>query len=50
MREVEFITDFANKKKGDVWECDSLLASQLVHNDKVAKYKESKSKKDANSK
>jgi Zn-finger protein len=38
MRKVEFISDFATKKKGDVWECDSLLASHLVHTDKVAKY------------
>jgi len=52
MREVEFLKDFATKKKGDVWECDSQLASQLVHIDKVAKYKEPKEKivKNANSK
>lgn len=38
MREVEFTEDFATKKKGDKWTCDSLLASHLVHVDKVAKY------------
>ena len=38
MREVEFTKDFATKKKGDKWSCDGLLASQLVRNDKVAKY------------
>jgi len=42
MRKVEFIKDFATKKKGDVWECDSQLASQLVNVDKVAKYLEIK--------
>lgn len=45
MVEVEFIEDFATKKKGEVWECDSLLASQLVHHDKVAKYKKQKPSK-----
>jgi hypothetical protein len=45
MVKVEFIEDFAGKKKGDVWECDSLLASQLVRIDKVAKYYEPKTKK-----
>lgn len=38
MREIEFTKDFATKKKGDAWKCDGLLASQLVHQDKVAKY------------
>ncbi len=38
MREIEFTKDFATKKKGDKWKCDGQLASQLVHNDKVAKY------------
>jgi hypothetical protein len=42
MRKVEFIKDFATKKKGDVCECDSQLASQLVNVDKVAKYLEIK--------
>ena len=45
MRKVEFIKDFANKLKGDVWEYDSQLANQLVNIDKVAKYYEPKSKK-----
>lgn len=34
---IEFTKDFANKKKGQSWECNSQLASQLIHNDKVAK-------------
>lgn len=39
MRKIEFIEDFANKKKGDVWEdCDDFLASDLVRVDKVAKF------------
>ena len=55
MKKVEFLVDFATKKKGEVWECSSELASQLVRVDKVAKYyeenlakekKESKPKKD----
>ena len=40
---VEFTKDFAKKKKGDKGSYDSMLASRLVHKDKVAKYfKESK--------
>jgi len=35
---VVFTTDFANKKKGEVFECNSLLASQLINGDKVAEY------------
>lgn len=42
MREVEFTKDFATKKKGDKWACDSMLASRLVHIDKVAKYTKKK--------
>lgn len=38
MVEVEFIKDFATKKKGDKWVCQSTLASQLVRVDLVAKY------------
>lgn len=38
MKKVTFIKDFATKKKGDVWLCDSMLASQLIHTDKVAEY------------
>ena len=37
-REIIFTSDFATKKKGDKEKCDSMLASQLVNNDKVAKY------------
>ena len=40
MLEVVFTEDFATKKKGDVFQCDSLLASHLVNIDKVAKYKD----------
>lgn len=36
---IVFIKDFANKLKGDEFECDSMLASHLVHTDKVAEYK-----------
>ena len=40
---VEFTKAFATKKKGDEETYNTLLASQLVNNDKVAKYvKESK--------
>ena len=38
MKKVIFICDFATKKKGDLYECESQLASQLVHCDKVAIY------------
>ena len=42
-RLVEFTKDFAGKKKGDKVAYDSMLASGLVHQNKVAKYfKESK--------
>lgn len=35
---IEFTEDFAGRKKGSGFECDSMLASQLVHKDKVAVY------------
>lgn len=35
---VIFTEDFAIKKKGDVFNCDSQLASHLVNIDKVAEY------------
>lgn len=38
MKEIIFTADFATKKKGDIFTCDSMLASQLVNVDKVAKY------------
>jgi hypothetical protein len=39
MSKIKFIEDFATRSKGDVWEnCDSMLASHLVHIDKVAVY------------
>lgn len=34
---IEFIKDFATKKKGDIWEGDSMLCSQLINEKKVAK-------------
>jgi hypothetical protein len=46
MRDIEFITDFATKKKGDKWKCDSQLASQLVNVEKVAKYVKPKEKQE----
>lgn len=38
MKEVVFTSDFADKKKGELFKCDSQLASHLVHHDKVADY------------
>jgi hypothetical protein len=38
MKAIKFTKNFATKKKGEELECDSMLASQLVHRDKVAKY------------
>jgi hypothetical protein len=41
MKEIEFTQDFANNKKGDIVKnLDSMLASNLVHVEKVAKYYE----------
>lgn len=37
MIEIQFTKDFATKKKGDIWECDPMLANQLITKDKVAK-------------
>ena len=45
MKTVIFTKDFATKKKGDEFTCDSMLASQLVRGDKVAKFKTDKPKK-----
>ena len=42
--EITFVKDFANKKKGDKMLVDSLLANQLIVNDKVAE-KTTKAKK-----
>jgi hypothetical protein len=39
---IKFTKDFANKLEGDKMECDGMLASQLVHRDKVAKYVDAK--------
>ncbi len=38
MKKIQFTKDFATRKKGFIWECDSMLAAQLVNIDKVAKY------------
>jgi hypothetical protein len=45
MVKVEFIKDFATKKKGDIAEYDSQLASYLVSIDKVAKIWKAEPKK-----
>jgi hypothetical protein len=37
MVKIQFIKDFATKKKDDIWECDGQLASRLIHLKKVAK-------------
>ena len=41
---IIFTKDFATKKKGDEWACDSLLAAQLVRVEKVAKIKKASKK------
>ena len=41
---IEFTKDFATKKKGDNWECNSMLASKLINRSKVAKVYKKKSK------
>jgi len=41
---IEFTKDFATKKKGDVLEYNSQLASLLINRDKVAKVYKKKSK------
>lgn len=34
---IQFTEDFATKKKGEVWDdCDDVLASYLINQDKVA--------------
>jgi len=38
MVEIQFTQDFANRQEGSKWECDSMLASQLVNIDQVAVY------------
>ena len=38
MRKIKFNKDFATKKKGDIAEYNSSLASNLVYKQKVAKY------------
>lgn len=45
MVEVVFIKDYATKKDGDVMRLDSMIASDLVHRHKVAKYKTEESVK-----
>ena len=46
-RLVEFTKDFANKKKGQKGLYDSMLASSLVHKNKVAKYFKKSVKKES---
>ena len=39
MRNIEFIEDFASKKKGERWDgCEAQLASDMVNHMKVAVY------------
>ena len=38
MRKVKLITDYANKKEGDILELDGMVASDLVRNQKVCVY------------
>lgn len=45
MVKVIFIQAFANKKAGELLECKTSLASQLVHQDKVAVYEKDFDKK-----
>jgi hypothetical protein len=45
MDKIVFIQAFANKKAGESLECDRGLASQLVHQDKVAVYEKNYDKK-----
>lgn len=45
MKEIIFTADFATRKKGDKWICDSMLANHLVNVDKVAKYVDAKADK-----
>jgi len=43
---ITFTKDFATKKKGDHFECHPMLASRLIHFNKVAKpYTKPKPKK-----
>lgn len=43
MAKIKFIKDFATKKTGDTYLCDSMIASNLVRVHKVAKFDKSKS-------
>lgn len=45
MVKIEFTKDYATKKKGDSMEVDSMLASDLIRNRKVAKVWKKKEKK-----
>ena len=45
MAKIQFIKDFATKKKDDLWECNGQLASRLIHKLKVAKKRERVTKK-----
>lgn len=45
---VRFIKDFADKKKGDLFECDNPLASHLIRIDEVAELYENENKEDLN--
>lgn len=38
MVKIKFLENFAGKKAGEVFECDSMLASHLVNVDLVAEF------------
>jgi len=42
MKTIVFTKDFATKKKGDEFVCESQLASELVYIRKVAEFKKDK--------
>lgn len=41
---IQFIKDFATKKKDDIWECDGMLANRLIQKKVAKKYKAYKKK------
>lgn len=47
MKVVVFTKDFADKKAGDTFKCDGMLANYLVHTDKVAEYQDKQVKKES---
>lgn len=43
---IEFIIDFATKKKGDVWECENSMLARKLLDDEIAKIYKKVTKKD----